>query len=128
MKSKYSFLYILACLLLVSCDPIMELNLSINNQSEKELIVEFKAIQNSNFDTTFTIVSGGTKTILSRPSYGKAKQYDCCPCEVWDLKIITKDSSGLVVKDYKNKDNWGKSIKEKQRVLCQFVVNDWDIE
>jgi hypothetical protein len=128
-KSNYRTLgLIVPYILLTSCDPLMELNLTISNQSEKELIVEFKAVQNSALDTTFTLVTGEHKTVFSSPQYGKAKHYDCCPCEVWVLKIITKDSTEIVTKDYKDKNNWVKSFKTKHSVNCQFDVYNSDLE
>jgi hypothetical protein len=128
IKSLLFIVVLLSLLTLPSCDPVMDLNLKVQNNSSEELIVEFKALHDSNKDTTITLNTGAESTILNISRREKAKHYDCCPCEVGSLNIYTADTSATIIKDYKNKDNWVKINESKSKVICILELYDEDLE
>jgi hypothetical protein len=123
----HSFLFLISILLFTSCDPTMNLNLTVKNNTEEVIIVEFKALHNHNKDTSITLVANKEATILKISLREKAKNYDCCPCEIGALNIFTVDSSATVTKDYLNKDNWIKIKDNKREVKCIFEIIDSDL-
>jgi hypothetical protein len=113
---------------LSSCDPAMDLQIKVQNNSSEKLIVEFKGLHDYNKDSTVTLNIDEEVTVLNFSKWEKAKHYDCCPCEIGDLSIFTIDTSATSIKDYKNKDNWIKINENKSDVYCILDINDEDLE
>lgn len=131
MKSKIVnmrrfFLLSVVTLILVSCDPIMNINYTIKNNTQQELKIKFNGV-----DSDSVVSVGVNESIVVRDfdKYGKTKYYDCCLCEV-NLNPIngyTSDSSKILMKNYTEENNWILK-KKKRKVDCVFEVNDVDME
>ncbi len=122
-------------LLLTNCDPGMGGDLKIFNDTDKTLTVkycEYKVSNASSCDTITTDIQSQTSiTVDIFQKHGKAKKFDCCPCET-NICTITS-IYGLVKKDPNNQDNWNIPNKNKLKnngktdIKCEFHVLQTDL-
>lgn len=127
---KLVFHIILVSLIVSSCDPGHSGVVMIKNSSNDTLKLKYVTTHKSD-----TIES----TLLPRAEYqysfsglGKAKNYDCCPCEYNYLMLKPVNTNKAVTKDLKNKENWQLDKSEiktfkKGDLRCYFVINQSDI-
>lgn len=117
-------------ILLTSCDPGLNGDLKIFNQSDSTLTVVTFDYGHTD-STTFVLEPNTEKTIKIMSGLGNQKTFDCCPCELDTLYI--KSSIGEIKKDPNNQDNWIIPNKSKQKKIggedlrCEFHVLQSDI-
>ena len=119
---------------LTSCDPGYGGDLKIFNESSTTLNIKYcDHGPADNFCDTLTLdiqpYSSGTLRIFQ--TRGRAKKFDCCPCEVMFMSF--KSPLGPIKKDATNKDNWLIPNKNKLKnngtadVKCEFHVTQSDL-
>ncbi|MBL4862363.1 MAG: hypothetical protein JKY09_05030 [Crocinitomicaceae bacterium] len=117
-------------IILSSCDPSLDGDLKIFNESNLPLtVIVYEHLEST--EITYTIQPNGNKIIKILTGFGNQKTYDCCPCELNSISISTLN--GNIKKDPKNKDNWQIPNKNKQtkfggeNLKCEFHVYQLDI-
>ncbi len=132
-KTKQATLFILKIifmLVLSSCDPGLNGDLKVFNQSDSTLTV-FTLDYGSHDSVTSLIQPNSTGTIKVLGGLGNQKTFDCCPCEFQAIYIKTK--AGNIKKDPGNKNNWVIPNKAEQKkfggknLKCEFYVTQTDI-
>ncbi len=116
-----------------NCDPGMAGDLKVFNESDKALTIKYcnARLDNACDTSTLTIqpYSDGTLKIFQKN--GKAKKFDCCPCEIAILTF--KSILGPIKKDANDKNNWEIPDKSKLKnngktpVKCEFHVTQSDL-
>jgi hypothetical protein len=116
--------------LLNSCDPGLNGDLKVFNESDSPLTVMTSEFGST--DTAFiTVNPNSNEVIMVLGGLGNQKTFDCCPCEFQGISI--KTARGNIKKDPSNKDNWMIPNKSKQKkfggedIRCEFHVTKADI-
>ncbi len=113
---------------LFSCDPGLNGNLRIVNQTDTVLTVVTRDWKGN--DTT--VIEPGSNGVVSKlGGLGSNRDFDCCPCLLDSIQVFRVN--GPIRKDANNKDNWSVPNKSKlkkfggEEVKCEFYVTPADL-
>ena len=126
----YILLLLITIGLLSSCDPDLNGELRVFNESNEIITVTASSDGNSTI-LTFIIAPGKSEAIRALDGTGNQKAFDCCPCEYSNISIETVN--GAITKDPLNSDNWLISNQDEQKkfggpdLRCEFRVSESDI-
>lgn len=136
MRKLINISVLAALFFLTNCEPGMDGELKIFNESDKILTVKYcssKLEGITSCDTTTIAVQPYSDAILKIfNKRSRAKKYYCCPCDI-DIHSMTT-VLGAIKKDPKSSDNWTISNKSKLKnnsrgptVKCEFHVAQADL-
>jgi hypothetical protein len=121
-------LYCLFFISLSSCDPGMRLNIIVNNKTLENINLKI-GMRSMYIDSIIPIKANQNIIIIDSDFRRKLKSYNCCPCEFFELHGYTSDSTKILTKDYKDKDNWILNKDKKNNTAeCIFEINEGDLE
>jgi hypothetical protein len=125
-RIKVSLLFgaFLCLLFLTSCDPWIELNVEVRNNTNSKLIVEYKYYYET--DTSVVLDLGEHIQIYRERLRMKASEFKCCPCTLDSINIFTVDTLKYSMKDPTNSKNWIKVSDD--RIDCVLLINEVDLE
>lgn len=125
-----SLALVLFALSMNSCDPGMNGDLRVFNQTDSVLTVEISTYGNIP-SATYVMEPHSEQIIHVLDGLGNQKAFECCPCELGEIRISS--GNGVITKDPTNTDNWAIPNKSKQKkfggedLRCEFYVTPADL-
>jgi hypothetical protein len=117
-------------LLLTSCDPGHSIKITIENQTNKSVV-----LISQTFDKDKLILSPYESRTVRESGLGgyKALQdVEFCPCADSAIQLYTLDTTLKITKDIKNPDNWFKTSRriniKSGTFTCKFTLTNQDIK
>jgi hypothetical protein len=121
-------LAVLVLLSLDSCDPGLNGNMRVVNETDKQLTVLVHA--RSGIDT-FLIEPHNNKIVNNLGGLGNKKTFTCCPCRL--DTIVISSAAGIIKKNPLDSSNWAIPNKAKLKrwggedLRCEFYVRQTDL-
>lgn len=130
MNFKTAIILFLSVMLLTKCDPGLEGDLKVFNETNQVLTAIY--IPNGPNDTVFKDIQPGSEEIIKvLGGLGDRKKFNCCPCVLHS--IVIRSSAGNIKKDPSISANWDFPGKDKVHkkgrdpIKCEFHVIQSDL-
>lgn len=125
------FIAAITALVLTGCEPGLDGNLTVFNESELDLTIKYRESSRTPDTSYVTIPARGQQVIYQLGGIGSNASYDCCPAKVQIYSMTT--SKGPIKKDPENCEVW--EIPNKTRlkkfggepVHCELHIRTGDL-